>query len=30
MKQWRLGRFGLSNLELVEHPVPAPGPGEAF
>ncbi len=30
MKQWQLERFGLSNLALVERPVPAPGPGEAL
>lgn len=30
MKQWQIGRFGLTNLELVERPIPAPGPGEAL
>lgn len=28
MRAWRIGSFGLGNLETVERPDPRPGPGE--
>ncbi|MBI3886431.1 MAG: NAD(P)-dependent alcohol dehydrogenase [Opitutae bacterium] len=30
MKTWQITRFGIDALELVERPVPAPGPGEVL
>lgn len=30
MKTWQINRFGLEALELVERPVPSPGPGEVL
>ena len=30
MKTWQINRFGIEALELVERPVPRPGPGEVL
>jgi len=30
MRAWQIPSFGIDSLELVEHPTPAPGPGEVL
>lgn len=30
MRVWQISSFGIDSLELVERPVPAPGPGEVL
>lgn len=30
MRAWQISKFGIDSLELVERPVPVPGPGEVL